>query len=793
MQVEVLEKRDRSRFRPRGMDCSLGQVVDLSGGGIRVLSRKRLAGEQAVVFKGLDDQTLSLRAEVIWHRQHSGSEHVHGLRFKQLTSAQRSGLESLVLALADGSSDASRQTNVAFEFFGGAMGVVACLLLALALLWRSFGQTLQTELPLVYDILSSVPELGALMLIAAGGCGLLGITHRSSPGNSRADIQRRHRVQRELDAVRRSQNILNGILESSLGGVCVLDILRKPDGACKGFQIQLINPAGEQLIGSTEKQLVGKTLDAALPGLIEHELYQDLLTVVDSNKPVQKNYQVGSSGHWYLVAMVPLADGIAVTFLDNTESQKNRQQLKHIAYHDELTGLPNRKALIEHVDSSLQRCRRTPGHNSAILFLDFDRFKKVNDTLGHEAGDQLLIRIAERLNENLRDGDAYSSSAGACLPARLGGDEFVVLLDGIHGKEDALAVARRLLKVFKEPHLIAGQEVTSTASIGIAVNHGEYDQAEDILRDADSALYIAKQNGKARYVLFDQDMQDKLIQRIRLEQDLQHALSRGQLSLVYEPIMDLQTGTPAGFEALLRWMHPQHGEVSPAEFVPIAESVNLIGEIGRWVIEQACQQLAEWKQQGLKGHFLNINLSRVQLYEADLVQLFEELIVQHRIEPASLRMELTETAVMNDLDFMAQRLTQLKELGLGLALDDFGTGYSSLSVLHKLPFDTLKIDRAFLDDARTAMQTDNTHRSSAIISTITQLADHLRLSVIAEGITAQEQIATLQTLSCQFAQGWFFSKPLLAAQATQLLKNPSQHPACLSALLDDEPGLSSTA
>ncbi|MFK7789883.1 MAG: putative bifunctional diguanylate cyclase/phosphodiesterase, partial [Phycisphaeraceae bacterium] len=494
-----------------------------------------------------------------------------------------------------------------------------------------------------------------------------------------------------------------------------------------------------------------------------------------------------------IVAMVPLADGIAVTFLDNTESQRNRQQLKHIAYHDELTGLPNRKALIEHVDTSLQRCRRTPGHNSALLFLDFDRFKNVNDTLGHEAGDQLLIGIAKRLNENLRDGDTFTSNAGACLPARLGGDEFVVLLDGIHTKEDALIVARRLLNVFKEPHQIAGQDVTSTASIGIAINHGEYEQAEDILRDADSALYIAKQNGKARYVLFDQCMQDKLIQRIRMEQDLQHALSHDQFSLVYEPIMDLQTGRPAGFEALIRWTHPQHGEVSPAVFIPIAESINVIGSIGRWVIMQACQQLAEWKAMGLNDPFLNINLSRVQLYESDLVELFEDQLKQHGLDAEKLRIELTETAVMNDLDFMAQRLTQLKELGLGLALDDFGTGYSSLSVLHKLPFDTLKIDRTFLEDAREAMQTNKTHRSSAIISTITQLAEHLKLSVVAEGITSPHEIATLQALSCQYAQGWFFSKPLQSENATAMLKNPAQHPACLSALLDAEIDLNASA
>jgi diguanylate cyclase (GGDEF)-like protein len=775
------------------MHTNLGQVVDLSASGMRMLSRKKLEGEQIVVFEGADGQTMRLRAVVLWHRQHTATENIHGLRFEKLTKQDRQGLENLILAMAHGDLSHDTQASKGLKVVGGVMGATTIILTALALLWTNSGSSIQYYAPGLYDLLNAVPELGALLIIAAGGCGLIAIAQRTALHHGASDAQRRQRAQTELDQVRRSQNILNGILESSLGGVCVLQAIEDRDTQNTRFQIQLINPAGEQLVGKAGKELVGKTIEEALPSLISHELYQDLQSIIDDSEPIQKNYQVGDEGHWYLVAMVPLADGIAVTFLDNTESQKNRQQLKHIAYHDELTGLPNRKALIEHVDSSLKRCRRTPGHNSALLFLDFDRFKQVNDTLGHEAGDQLLIRIAEKLNENLRDGDAFTSAAGACMPARLGGDEFVVLLDGIHDKEDALVVARRLLKVFQEPHVIAGQEVTSTASIGVAVNHGEYEQAEDILRDADSALYIAKQNGKARYVLFDQDMQDKLIKRIRLEQDLQHALSKDQLTLVYEPIIDLQTGKPVGFEALLRWTHPEHGEISPATFIPIAEGVSLIGEIGQWVIEQACEQLAQWKALGLTSYFLNINLSRVQLYEADLIQLFDQQLKQHGLNAANLRVELTETAVMNDLDFMADRLHQLKELGMGLALDDFGTGYSSLSVLHKLPFDTLKIDRTFLEDARVAMQMDKTHRSSAIISTITQLADHLRLNVIAEGITAQEQIATLQALACQYAQGWFFSKPLHPEQATQLLKNPKQHPSCLSSLLDTDNDLDAIA
>lgn len=782
MQVEVSDKRARSRFRPCGMDCNLGQVVDLSASGVRLLSRRELSGEQTVVFNGPSDQSLSLRSRVIWHRRHTATEHVHGLRFERLTREKREALEQLVFELANGGRVQNPDKITKFGPLGLPLLVFASFLLVLALVWTGMNEAISVRLPAIHRGLDGIPELKALLLIAAGGCALLGIAQRHVPQPTVAYSPRRHRAQIELDQIRQSQNILNGILESSLGGVCVLDKRCNDLGECIGFHIQLINPAGEQIIGKPRKELVGETIEGVIPELIDHEIYGDLMCLAKENKPIQKNYQFGSPGHWYLIAMVPLSDGIAVTFLDNTESQRNRAQLKHIAYHDELTGLPNRKALIEHVDSSLQRCRRMSGHYSAILFIDFDRFKNVNDTLGHEAGDQLLISIAKRLNTNLRDGDAFSSAAGSCLPARLGGDEFVVLLDGIRRKEDALVVARRLLKAFKQPHDIAGQEVVSTASIGIAVNHGEYDYAEDILRDADSALYTAKQNGKARYVLFDQDMQDQLIKRIRLEQDLQHALSRGEFSLVYEPIIDLRTGHAAGFETLLRWNHSEHGPVSPAVFIPIAESINLIGDIGRWVIEQACNQLGKWIELGLANRFLNVNLSRIQLYESDLITLFAEQVAQHGFDPSMLRIELTETAVMNDLNFMAERLAKLKSIGVGLVLDDFGTGYSSLSVLHKLPFDTLKIDRTFLDDARVAMQMDHTQRSCAVISTITQLADHLRLEVVAEGITDPEQIVTLQALSCQYAQGWFFSKPLSAQEATAMIVNPMPHPACLSAV-----------
>jgi len=790
LKVEFSDQRDNQRLRPKDMACNLGTVVDLSTDGARLLSKRQLRGEQTVVLTGTRRQPLRLQARVMWQRRLGHSEHVIGLRFERVTYEHRDELCQLVQRINVGLPAPKARGLFRYGLSGLALIALGLCLTAGWLAWTQFEAEVHEAAPTLSAMVSVIPEFDALLIIVAAGCCLLGLQQRAAPGRRHLDELEEQasialsqskpdtQAQAQVDKMLRSQRVLNCILESSLGGVCVLETIRDDAGAIDGFQIQLINPAGEELIGQSEQQLIGKTVEQVLPGLVGHELYRDLCRIVDDGQPTHKEYQVGGDGRWYLVAMVRLSDGIAVTFLDHTASREQREKLQHLAYHDELTGLPNRKALIEHVDSALRRTRRADGPRSALLFLDFDRFKHVNDTLGHEAGDKLLIGIAERLRVNLRSSDSVGIGPCEHIPARLGGDEFVVLLDGITGTEDAVAVAQRLLKVFAQPHAIAGQDVVSTASIGIAMNDGKYACADDILRDADAAMYIAKQNGKGRYVLFDQDMQDQMLERLQLEQDLRHAVGRGQLRLVYEPIVDLATGRTAGFETLVRWQHPERGAVSPAEFIPLAEDLNLIGQIGDWIIKHACAQLADWRLRGATDLFLNVNLSRGQLYEPHLVDLFREQILTHGLNPGALRLELTETMVMNDLDFMAGRLTELSDLGLGLALDDFGTGYSSLSVLHKLPFDTLKIDRAFLEDARDArdaLAADQTLRSSAIIRAITELAEHLRLDVIAEGIAEVEQVATLQALACQYAQGWHFSKPMDADAAFAMLQNPDAH------------------
>jgi len=779
------------------MDCSLGHVVDLSGTGMRVLARRRLAGSKTLTITGPDGKLLKLRARVVWHRRHAAGEHIHGLQFERVTLEQRDRLHALLELIAKGRAVPAAVSLRQYGLSGAVMACFAFVMLGGWFAWTWQQSAIQSKLPELYETLSRIPELGAILLISGCGCALLGLTQRLFTKNTNAASQEVEPVffpqastngiipgLSEIERMKRSQSVLNCILESSLGGVCVLETVRDENREIKDFQIQLINPSGEQLIGIPEHQLVGKTLTESLPGLMQHEIYKDLIEIVQDGRPIQREYKIGADGKWYLVAMVQLADGIAITFMDNTESQLHREKLQHIAYHDELTGLPNRKALMEHVDSAITRSQRSAGHRSALLFLDFDRFKHVNDTLGHEAGDQLLIGIARRLDENLRDTDTFSSGTGDHLPARLGGDEFVVLLEGIKTTDDAVTVAKRLLSVFNQPHNISGQQIVSTASIGIAFNDGKYNTAEEILRDADAAMYIAKQTGKGRYVLFDYDMQQQVIHRLNMEKHLRHAIERDQLSLVYEPIVDLESGQVAGFEALVRWNHPEFGAVSPADFIPLAEELNLIGKIGEWVVQQGCAQLADWHHSTQARPFLNVNLSRGQLYEPNLVSFFEDQIKLHNLNPSDLRLELTETMVMNDLDFMAEKLSQIKDLGIGLALDDFGTGYSSLSVLHKLPFDTLKIDRAFLEQARFSQTKGQSIRSAAIIAAITNLAEQLDLEVVAEGITEFEQVVTLQALACRYAQGRHFSYPLSDAQATQRLVDPAAYSFSVTAQLN---------
>ncbi len=432
---------------------------------------------------------------------------------------------------------------------------------------------------------------------------------------------------------------------------------------------------------------------------------------------------------------------------------------------DALTGLPNRTLFVDRLARSVERAKRRKGSLFAVLFLDLDRFKVVNDSLGHMIGDQLLIAIARRLESCLRAGDTVARLGSDRLLARLGGDEFTILLDDIRDVSEATRVADRIQKELMFPFNLGGHDVFTTASIGIALSATGYERPEDLLRDADTAMYRAKALGKARCEIFDTVMHARAVARLQLETDLRRAVERQELQNHYQPIVSLQTGTIAGFEALVRWKNPRRGLILPSEFIPVAEETGLILSIGPWVLLEACCQLSRWQMQRPDSPQLtvSVNLSGKQFMQPDLVEQTAQILRKANLDPRSVKLEITESVIMENTESVTAMLMQLRALNIQLGIDDFGTGYSSLSYLHRFPIDTLKIDRSFV--SRMGVEREN----AAIVRTIVSLAHNLGMNVIAEGVETKEQLAQLRALGCEYAQGDFFSKPLDGEAATALI------------------------
>lgn len=438
--------------------------------------------------------------------------------------------------------------------------------------------------------------------------------------------------------------------------------------------------------------------------------------------------------------------------------EESREHFRYVAFHDVLTGLANRALFAEHVRLAIERARRHADQTFAILFLDLDRFKYINDCLGHAIGDKLLIATARRLESCVRQVDTV---------ARFGGDEFAILLDRVTDANEAVRVAERIQEALSVPFQLDRHEAFVTASIGIAFGrNGEYIEPDEIIRDADIAMYRAKEGGRARYELFDKEMHSRAVSRLRLENDLRRALAKREFCLHYQPIINLQTGRLAGFEALARWQHPERGLVSPVEFIPVAEETGLIIHIGRWMMQEACRQMDAWHRQSPVNRqlTLSVNLSGKQLTQADLLDQIEAILNETGLSARALRLEITETVVMENADSAAAAFERLRKMGVRLSIDDFGTGYSSLGYLHRFPFDTLKIDRSFVGSI------GRSDENLEIVHTITKLAHNLGMEVVAEGVEREEQAILLRSLSCHYGQGFLFSKPLDCAQATQFIE-----------------------
>jgi diguanylate cyclase (GGDEF)-like protein/PAS domain S-box-containing protein len=449
------------------------------------------------------------------------------------------------------------------------------------------------------------------------------------------------------------------------------------------------------------------------------------------------------------------ASRIAGSLGDITDRIATQERLRTAAFLDPLTGLRNRPDFIELLGRRLEEFKRRPtAARFAVLYLDLDRFKVVNDSLGHLVGDELLVAVSRRLESCLREHD--------CI-ARLGGDEFVILLHTVHDELQANAVAFRIQDALKKPMPIAGRDVFTSASIGIAVGRHEYTTPDEIMRDADSAMYHAKQNGKARHELFDAEMHARARGRLSLESDLRIAVESNDFEVNYQPIVVLSTGMCIGFESLIRWTRPNGEKVSPAVFIPMAEELGVIDSIGTWVLNQACRQFADWQRRfpdaGLTC--ITVNASSRQLTQQTFPNIVEQALQTSGLEPQDLRIEVTETALMDAPQLAAQVLSQLRDFGIKIYLDDFGTGCSSLSHLHKLPVDALKVDRSFV---QSLLLPDR----PAIVESILALARTLKTSVVAEGIEDEVQARELERLGCTHAQGYLFSRPL-AVQAAEAL------------------------
>lgn len=445
------------------------------------------------------------------------------------------------------------------------------------------------------------------------------------------------------------------------------------------------------------------------------------------------------------------------------ERKRIQEKLAYASLHDPLTDLPNRVLFLDRLTHTMERSKRNLGNGYAVLFLDLDRFKVVNDSMGHQIGDQLLIETARRISACLRRQDTV---------ARLGGDEFVILLEDLKTPNEYKAIAERILQSLDKPAVVGGSRVFMSVSIGVVLGNTKYVHADDLMRDADIAMYHAKKLGRNRFVVFKPAMLAGVISRIDLEASLRKAYQNQEFEVFYQPIINTQTHKIVGFEALLRWQHPSRGLIFPAEFIPTLEETGLIVPVGYWMMEQACQQIKTWQQQYPSDPpiSISVNISTRQCTQPDLVQKLAETLQKNQLLPNSLKLELTESLVVEDSATTSAVLKQLQDLGIEVQIDDFGTGYSALGYLHTLPIDTLKIDRTFIS------QLMNSESGREIVRTILSLAHSLKMTVIAEGVETKEQLSILSEMKCEFVQGFLFAKAITPLEATDLLEKTQGKP-----------------
>lgn len=606
------------------------------------------------------------------------------------------------------------------------------------------------------------------------------------------NLQRLRRFEEEtklLDSALESHlRLLESVVTNANDGVVITEA--KPIVGA-GPRIQYVNPAFTRLTGYSPEEIIGRTPKVLQGPLTSTDALAKIRFALQNGRSAEVeliNYRKDGTTYWVEISISPVSDEqrdfthwiavlrnvserkaneeiaarARVAELQNeqlaaeiAERRKVESRLEHAAFHDALTGLKNRAYFLERLQQALQHCRSRSSYRASTIYLDLDGFKSINDGLGHRIGDLVLIEVSKRLERCCRPQDTL---------CRFGGDEFTLLLDDMHTTDDVFLVAQRILDVMSDP-LEAGEGIVMTPSLGICEVDPRYSQPEDVLRDADIAMYRAKAHGGAQYIAFNEEMHSSTMAALQAKRQLRRAVQHGEFVLHYQPLIEMQTNRIIGVEALVRRLHPEQGLLSPAEFIPLAEETGLIVPLGAWVLRTACSQLRVWQDSLPELHItVSVNTSSAQLEDPSFFSQIVDVITETQVDARSLQIEVTETILLQDTERMAELFTQLRQLGIRIVLDDFGTGYSSLGYIERYPIDSLKIDKSFIH--RLAKQSTK----GDIVRMIIGLADGLGIKVTAEGVENQYQLDILREYGCTSVQGYFYSEPLPKDRMTMMLK-----------------------